>query len=621
MLANKSRGTKIELILAKLLWNAGIRYRKNDKQVHGTPDFTIRGHRVAIFCDGEFWHGRDWATNKERIKSNRSFWYAKIERNIVRDREITLQLEASGWKVFRFWESDIRKSPDACVDQIANYLQTRRTNTTTYTREMAVVSHYLHNHTSCSAAPFEEEAKQLLATFVHAGKLQSPSPYHADAMHEAEQHPYSLSESDTTNCYGESNQSEATTQHKRSEPSKPTQERQETNEFSYSTDDLNNAANYLLEPEMEYAVGSNISSAPFLPQEETTFTFVDLFAGIGGFRLALQHLGGRCVFCNEWEKSAQQTYVFNFGEVPFGDLTHDDIKQYIPEEFDILCASVPCQSFSLVSKKTDLERTRGTLFYHIAETIQRHRPKAFILETEASILTHDKGRTIETLLKVVRHTLGYRVPDPKVLCAADYQLPQDSKHAYIVGFNPETMIHESATSSIHHPEAQQPNEPLDNNQFTYPAPSGIHAYFEDIIEKKVVPSKYYLSQEVINTLKRRKDESEQRHTRWAYEATTHRDILHVLWGDSIRHERNFVIDHRLTDFTPGPHYRGTINREGIRRLTPREFARLQGFPDTFIIGIKDAPAYRLFEKATPVHVVEALAYQILKRLGIQCNHP
>jgi len=122
MVANRSKGTRIEVSFAKLLWHAGVRYRKNDRSVYGTPDFVMKGLKIAIFCDGEFWHGRYWEKNKNSIRSNTEYWYPKIERNIERDKEVSEYLTERGWKVFRFWETDIKKEPDKCLKMILDYI-------------------------------------------------------------------------------------------------------------------------------------------------------------------------------------------------------------------------------------------------------------------------------------------------------------------------------------------------------------------------------------------------------------------------------------------------------------------------------------------------------------------
>lgn len=122
MQGNKGRGTRPEKAMGRLLWSSGIRYRKNQRGVPGTPDFCIKKYRLAIFVDGEFWHGRNWEVKKRALKGNREFWVAKIERNMRRDRLVTSQLEAAGWKVFRFWESDIKKRPGVCLGAVLRYL-------------------------------------------------------------------------------------------------------------------------------------------------------------------------------------------------------------------------------------------------------------------------------------------------------------------------------------------------------------------------------------------------------------------------------------------------------------------------------------------------------------------
>lgn len=122
MQSNKSSGTKPELAMGRLLWSAGIRYRKHPKDIPGRPDFCIRKYKLAIFVDGEFWHGRDWQAKKSRLKGNRDFWIRKIERNIKRDIRVSSVLNAAGWKVFRFWESDIRKHPGVCLREVMLYM-------------------------------------------------------------------------------------------------------------------------------------------------------------------------------------------------------------------------------------------------------------------------------------------------------------------------------------------------------------------------------------------------------------------------------------------------------------------------------------------------------------------
>lgn len=138
---------------------------------------------------------------------------------------------------------------------------------------------------------------------------------------------------------------------------------------------------------------------PFPPTENPKFKFIDLFAGIGGFRLALQNLGGKCVFTSEWDEDAKRTYRANFGEVPFGDITRENIKAYIPDDFDILCAGFPCQSFSIAGKRGGFDDTRGTLFFDVAEIIKRKRPQAFLLENVKGLRNHNSGGTLGSIFK------------------------------------------------------------------------------------------------------------------------------------------------------------------------------------------------------------------------------
>src|SRR5699024_9647529 len=146
---------------------------------------------------------------------------------------------------------------------------------------------------------------------------------------------------------------------------------------------------------------------PFLPNKNPKFKFIDLFDGIGGFRFALQNLGGKCVYTSEWDKNAKITYRANFGETPFGDITKEETKSYIPDNFDVLCAGFPCQAFSIAGKRGGFNDTRGTLFFHVAEIIKRKQPKAIFLENVKGLRNHKGGKTLATILNVLRNDLGY----------------------------------------------------------------------------------------------------------------------------------------------------------------------------------------------------------------------
>ena len=180
-----------------------------------------------------------------------------------------------------------------------------------------------------------------------------------------------------------------------------------------------------------------VENVPFPPPENYNFKFIDLFAGIGGFRLALQNVGGKCIFTSEWDTSAQKTYRENFGEIPFGDITKDYIKNYIPQEFDILCAGFPCQAFSIAGKRGGFEDTRGTLFFDIEQIVEKHRPKVVFLENVKNLVSHDKGKTFKVITKTLQD-LGYSIYC-KVLDGKHF-VPQHRERIIIVGFRNEFFM-------------------------------------------------------------------------------------------------------------------------------------------------------------------------------------
>ena len=332
---------------------------------------------------------------------------------------------------------------------------------------------------------------------------------------------------------------------------------------------------------------------PFPPVDKPKFTFIDLFAGIGGFRIAMQNLGGRCVFSSEWDEQAQRTYMLNYGEVPFGDITKEETKSYIPDSFDILCAGFPCQAFSLAGKRRGFEETRGTLFFDVAEIIRRKRPRAFFLENVKGLLIHDKGKTIETILNVLRNDLDYYVPDPQIVNAMNFGVPQHRERVYIVGFRKDQNV----------------------NEFTYPEPTDTTKTFGDIKEAECPSVKYWLSTQYIQTLVAHKERHAAKGNGFGYEIIHDDQVANAIVVGGMGRERNLVIDNRLTDFTPVTKIKGEVNREGLRRMTPREWARLQGFPDNFIIGVADASAYKQFGNSVAVPAIQATAEQIIKRLN------
>lgn len=333
--------------------------------------------------------------------------------------------------------------------------------------------------------------------------------------------------------------------------------------------------------------------APFLAPKTPQFTFIDLFAGIGGFRMAFQNLGGKCVFSSEWDEQAKKTYFANYGEVPFGDITKESTKNMIPKDFDILCAGFPCQAFSLAGKRLGFEETRGTLFFDVAEILRRFQPKAFFLENVKGLVIHDKGRTFRTILNTLDE-VGYVVPDPEIVNAMYFGVPQHRERIYIVGFRKDLGI--------------------SKNDFTYPEQKEITKKWIDVREEEAVPAKYYLSTQYIDTLIKHKARHESKGNGFGYDIIPDDGIAHAIVVGGMGRESNLVIDFRQTDLTPTTRIKGEVNRQGWRKMTPREWARLQGYPDNFKIIVADASAYKQFGNSVAVPAIQATAEEILKTL-------
>ena len=335
---------------------------------------------------------------------------------------------------------------------------------------------------------------------------------------------------------------------------------------------------------------------PFPPPRSTKFTFIDLFAGIGGFRLAMQRSGGRCVFSSEWDKSAQQTYFANFGEVPFGDITqiaNEKRKSIEIPKHDILAGGFPCQAFSIAGFKGGFADTRGTLFFNLARIIEDHAPKAFFLENVKGLAGHDKGRTLSTILRTLEEDLGYHVRT-QIVNAKDFGVPQNRERVFIVGFK-------SGAAA---------------DRFEFPKPLGKVTTIADIKEVDVVSTKYYLSDRYLETLIRHRDRHASKGNGFGFDIKRDSDIASAIVVGGMGRERNLVVDKRLRDFEPKTNIKGPVNRQGIRKMTPREWARLQGFPDSFIIPVADAQAYKQFGNSVSVPAIEATVKRIVKALGL-----
>ena len=349
------------------------------------------------------------------------------------------------------------------------------------------------------------------------------------------------------------------------------------------------------EEALQYFLYDFRSQVPFPSPRKPKFKFIDLFAGIGGFRLAFQNLGGKCVFTSEWDKYSKKTYEANFGEVPFGDITKPETKKHIPKGFDILCAGFPCQAFSIAGKKGGFEDTRGTLFFDVAEIIKKKKPKAFFLENVKGLRNHDKGKTLATILNTLREDLNYYVPNPEIINAKEFGVPQNRERIFIVGFRKDLGI----------------------NDFKYPEPTNKGVVLEEILEKKEVSVKYYLSTTYLDTLRNHRARHESKGNGFGFEIIPNDGTANAVVCGGMGRERNLVYDDRLTNFNPVTNISGEVNREGIRKMTPREWARLQGFPENFNIVVSDAQAYKQFGNSVAIPAIQATAEKIIEKLNFK----
>ena len=353
------------------------------------------------------------------------------------------------------------------------------------------------------------------------------------------------------------------------------------------------------EDPLQYDLFNDFFDVPFPAPENPRFTFIDLFAGIGGFRIAMQNLGGKCVYSSEFDAKAQESYFANYGEMPFGDITKDITKKYIPEHFDILCAGFPCQAFSLAGRRLGFkDETRGTLFFEIEDILRKHQPRAFFLENVKGLAIHDKGRTLRTILEHLDDA-GYDVVPPRILNAMDFGVPQHRERIYIIGFRKDLHV---AIDEFRYPEPT--------------TPGALRPRFRDVMEEHEVSVKYYLSTVYIETLKRHRARHEAAGHGFGYKIIDIDGVANAIVVGGMGRECNLVVDNRLTNYVPETHIKGEVNRDGIRKMTPREWARLQGFPDRFRIVVADASAYKQFGNSVAIPAIQATAERELQMLGI-----
>jgi DNA (cytosine-5)-methyltransferase 1 len=301
------------------------------------------------------------------------------------------------------------------------------------------------------------------------------------------------------------------------------------------------------------------------------WTFIDLFAGIGGVRIPFDELGATCVFSSEWDKYSQITYAANYGHLPTGDITKIDAADIPP--FDILLAGFPCQPFSNAGLKKGFEDTRGTLFFDVCRIVEHHSPKILLLENVKGFRGHDKGKTFQ-VVKGALQDLGYSIYD-KILNARDFGVPQNRERIFIIAFLNTHFKREDF--------------------FSFPHSQTTKTCVADILEK-TVDEKYTLSDRLWQGHKRRKQE-------------------HLLKGNGFGYSL-FDEQSPYTSTISARYYKDgseiliAQQNKNPRKLTPREAARLQGFPENFILPNSDAQTYKQFGNSVAVPVIRAIATQI-----------
>lgn len=339
----------------------------------------------------------------------------------------------------------------------------------------------------------------------------------------------------------------------------------------------------------------------FPPKEKKDFTFIDLFAGIGGFRLAMENNGGKCVFSSEWDKAAKQTYFANYGEVPFGDITKKEIKDLIPDEFDVLCAGFPCQPFSYSGQKKGFsDTTKGTLFFDVCDIIRKHRPKVIFLENVKGLVSHDDGKTISIIRSILKDELGYDIHE-KVLCSLDFGLPQKRERWYCVGFSKET--------GFSFPEGEHKIVPLraiiDLNN-TDPRlklsdfeMERIRYHFDHPEEKRV---KHDNSKYDPKTKK-------GRYGIYSYQKEDGSLRFHV--GDKAKTQIQEAFYSCLDTYASTIIANRTPKLWDIgRKLSILESIRLQGFPDSFRVPVSDNQGYKQLGNSVSLPVLTAIGKRI-----------
>ncbi len=317
----------------------------------------------------------------------------------------------------------------------------------------------------------------------------------------------------------------------------------------------------------------------FMKKENNKFTFIDLFAGIGGFRTALEYFGGECVFSSEIDENARKTYNANFNEIPFGDITKIDEKE-VPIH-DVLCAGFPCQPFSISGLQKGFDDIRGTLFFEIVRIISYKKPYILFLENVANLEKHSDGNTIKRMTEILIEK-GYNVYF-KTLNASDFGVPQSRKRIYIVAFRNDLNI----------------------NNFIFPNPSYKDIVLEDVLS---INDKYDKYEIVRDDIILKKEEIIKRELKPIRIGTINKGGQ----GDRIYSIKGHAITLSAEGGGAGSKTGAYLINGKIRKLSPEECRIIQGFPENFIIPVSDNQAWKQFGNSVAVPVIKEIFSSILK---------
>lgn len=318
------------------------------------------------------------------------------------------------------------------------------------------------------------------------------------------------------------------------------------------------------------------------------YTFIDLFAGLGGFRIALESLGGKCVYSNEWDEPVQKVYTDNFGDTPEGDITQVD-ENTIPDH-DILCAGFPCQAFSISGKQKGFEDSRGTLFFDVARIVKAKKPKIVFMENVKNFATHDEGRTLK-IVKATMEELGYTF-NQKVLNAVDYGVPQKRERIYMVCFRNDLNV----------------------QGFSYPKPFELTRHVEDfLLNDESSVSNLYVNRPDTYFNDKKDDTYSNKSIRLG-------TVNKGGQGERIYSTKGIAIT--LSAYGGGVFSKtgGYLINGKTRKLHPRECARIMGYPDTYKLSSSPNQAYKQFGNSVVIDVLQLIGIEIGKVIKGGAEH-